>query len=101
MGTVFYLLALALAKMTGINTYYIIVVIGIIIIILALLGGIEAVIWLDVVQGFLLFGCGIACLIIIILSVNGGLSAAWQMAEANNRTGFGPYNLDFKKLTFL
>src|SRR6187455_1264125 len=53
MGTVFYLLALALTNMTGGNTYVIITVVGLIIITVNLLGGIEAVIWLDVFQGFM------------------------------------------------
>ncbi|MGH7237970.1 MAG: sodium:solute symporter family transporter, partial [Candidatus Saccharimonadales bacterium] len=101
MGTVFFLLALALASMTGANTVVIILIIGIVIIFLALLGGIEAVIWLDVIQGFMLFGCGIACLAIIIYSVRGGPSAVWKIASANGHTGFGPYNIDFKKLTFI
>ncbi|MFL5739394.1 MAG: sodium:solute symporter [Flavisolibacter sp.] len=101
MGTVFFLLALALANMTGANTTLIISIIGFAIIVLALLGGIEAVIWLDVIQGFLLFGCGIACFVIILFSVQGGPSEAWNIAHANGRTGFGPYTLDFKKLTFI
>src|SRR6201994_113307 len=80
MGTVFFLLALALSNMTGVNTYVIIVIIGLVIITLALLGGIEAVIWLDVIQGFMLFGCGVVCLIIIICSVNGGVGEVWNIA---------------------
>jgi SSS family solute:Na+ symporter len=101
MGTVFFLLALALANMTGANTILIISIIGFAIIVLALMGGIEAVIWLDVIQGFMLFGCGIACFVIILFSVHGGPAEAWHIARANGRTGFGPYTLDFKKLTFI
>jgi len=101
MGTVFFLLALALSNMTGVNTIAIISVIGIVIIILALLGGIEAVIWLDVIQGFMLFACGIACLLIILYSVHGGPATVWNVAKATGHTGFGPYNINFKKLTFV
>lgn len=101
MGTVFFLLALALANMTGVNTFVIISIIGFAIILLALLGGIEAVIWLDVIQGFMLFGCGIACLVIILFSVQGGPAEVWHIAKASGRTGFGPYDLNFKKLTFI
>jgi SSS family solute:Na+ symporter len=101
MGTVFFLLALALSNMSGVNTLVIISVIGIVIIILALLGGIEAVIWLDVIQGFMLFGCGIACLVIILYSVQGGPAEVWHIARANGHTGFGPYQFNFKKLTFV
>src|ERR1700759_3031789 len=68
MGTIFFLLALALSNMTGINTTWMITIIGLIIIAINLLGGIEAVIWLDVLQGFLLFASGIPCLAILIFS---------------------------------
>lgn len=101
MGTVFFLLALALSYMTGVNTLIIIGIIGVVIILLAMLGGIEAVIWLDVIQGFMLFGCGIACLLIILYSVNGGPAEVWHIAKANHRTGFGPYDFNFTKLTFV
>jgi SSS family solute:Na+ symporter len=101
MGTVFYLLAIALTSMTGINTYTIILVVGIIIITVNLLGGIEAVIWLDVFQGFMLFASGILCLFVIIFSIDGGFSTLWNVASENGRTGFGPYDVDFTRLTFI
>lgn len=101
MGTVFFLVSLALANMTGASTLLILFIIGIAIIVLALLGGIEAVIWLDVLQGFMLFACGIACLAIILYSVDGGPAAVWKIASENKHTGFGPYSFSFTKLTFM
>lgn len=101
MGTVFFLLALAVASMTGAHTLLIIGIIGVVIILLALLGGIEAVIWLDVIQGFMLFGCGITCLVLIICSVHGGVATVWHVAKATGHTGFGPYDISFTKLTFI
>jgi solute:Na+ symporter, SSS family len=101
MGTVFYLLALALTSMTGGNTFVIIAIVGLIIISVNLMGGIEAVIWLDVFQGFMLFASGIICLGVILYSVDGGVSTVWKIASANERTGFGPYDLDLTRLTFV
>ncbi|MCA5004715.1 sodium:solute symporter [Sphingobacterium bovistauri] len=101
MGTVLYLLAIALQSMTGINTYVIILIVGSIIVVVNLLGGIEAVIWLDVFQGFMLFASGIICLLVIIFSIEGGFSELWDVASKNGRTGFGPYDVDFKRLTFV
>lgn len=101
MGTVLYLLAVALSSMTNISTYWVIIVVGLIIVTVNLLGGIEAVIWLDVFQGFMLFASGILCLLVIIFSVNGGLPEVWRVATENGRTGFGPYDLDFTRLTFV
>lgn len=66
MGTVFFLLALALTNMTGGNTFVIISIVGLIIIVVNLLGGIEAVIWLDVFQGFMLFASGIICFAVLL-----------------------------------
>jgi SSS family solute:Na+ symporter len=101
MGTVLFLLALALDNMIGGNTMIMIVIIGLIIIAVNLMGGIEAVIWLDVFQGFMLFATGIICLTVILFSADGGPAAVWQIAKANGRTGFGPYDADLTKLTFL
>lgn len=101
MGTVFFLLALALTNMTGGNTFVIISIVGLIIIIVNLMGGIEAVIWLDVFQGFMLFASGIICFAVILFSVEGGPSAIWDIASANGRTGFGPYDVDLTRLTFI
>ncbi|TDX01396.1 sodium:solute symporter [Dinghuibacter silviterrae] len=100
MGTIFYLLALALAGMTGLNTTVMILVIGVLIMVINLLGGMEAVIWLDVVQGFLLFASGIVCLCLVLWSVEGGLPGAWKIAHAAGRTGFGPFDWNFTRLTF-
>lgn len=101
MGTVFYLLAVALTSMTHINTYWVIFIVALLIVVVNLLGGIEAVIWLDVFQGFMLFASGILCLLVIVFSVNGGLPEVWKIATEHGRTGFGPYDLDFTRLTFI
>lgn len=101
MGTVFYLIALAFSKMTGFDTLQLIWIIGILVILITLIGGIEAVIWLDVVQGFLLIGGGLISLIIIILNTPGGLQGIWQVAGENGRLGFGPFDLEFANLTFI
>ncbi|MBN2698266.1 MAG: sodium:solute symporter [Bacteroidales bacterium] len=101
MGTVFYLLALAISGMVGYNTLTIILFIGIIVIVITMLGGIEAVVWLDVVQGILLIAGGLIALFIIIFSTEGGLPAIWQVAEENGRIGFGPFDLEFVNLTFI
>lgn len=101
MGTVLYLLAVALSSMTGANTFLIIACTGAIIITVNLLGGLEAVIWLDVFQGFMLFISGVICLVLIFFAVDGGAKEVWRIAQMNNRTGFGPYTMDFKHLTFI
>jgi SSS family solute:Na+ symporter len=101
MGTIFFLLALALSNMIGCNTTLMITAIGFLIVTINLLGGIEAVIWLDVFQGFLLFASGIICLSILLFSAADSPAQVWQIARASGRTGFGPYDLNFTHLTFI
>ncbi len=101
MGTVFFLLAVALSSMMGVNTYLILWVLGISIITLTLLGGIEAVIWLDVFQGFMFIVGGLLTLGILLFVPAGGPTAVLKIAYENNKMGFGPYDLDFTKLTFI
>lgn len=100
MGTVFYLIALALNSMTGINTVWIIIIIGVVVVLITMLGGMEAVIWLDVIQGFLLIFGGIISLAILLFSVDGGPGEIWNVAMENGRIGFGPFDWDFINLTF-
>jgi SSS family solute:Na+ symporter len=100
MGTVFFLLSLAFSEMTGFNTIQMIWITGIVVIFITLIGGIESIIWLDVFQGFLLILGGIIAIVIIIFTTPGGLPAIWEVAEANGRTGLGPFDFSFAKLTF-
>src|SRR5688572_15977652 len=92
MGTVLFLLAIALNNIIGGNMMLVVLVVGLIIIVVNLLGGIEAVIWLDVFQGFMLFASGIICLGVLLFSTTGGPVEVFRVASENGRTGFGPYD---------
>ncbi len=101
MGTVFFLLALALSSMMGFNIYLVIIVLGFVVILYTLLGGIEAVIWLDVIQGIMLFGGGLLCLGIMFATASGGPIEMIRFAASEGKIGFSPYDLDFTRLTFI
>jgi SSS family solute:Na+ symporter len=101
MGTVLFLIAVAIQKMTNINPYIVLVVVGAVLVLVNLKGGMQAVIWLDVFQGFMLFASGIICIAVLLYSINGGLSETLKVATENNRAGFGPYNPDLTQLTLL
>ena len=100
MGTILYLVGIALSSMMGVDALIVIWVLGLFVLILTLTGGMEAVVWLDVIQGFLLIGGGLIVLSILIFSIDGGIGTIWEVAKTNNRTGFGPYNWSFVELTF-
>ncbi|MGD9929215.1 MAG: sodium:solute symporter [Mangrovibacterium sp.] len=101
MGTVFFLISLALSKMTGLDTVTVIWIIGGAVVVLTMLGGIEAVIWLDVIQGFLLIIGGLIALGILLFLPEGGPMEVWEVAMQNGRIGFGPFDWDFVNLTFI
>jgi SSS family solute:Na+ symporter len=101
MGTVFFLMGLALTSMTGVNTYLIIWIIGFAVIYITLKGGIEAVIWLDVIQGFMLIAGGLLTLGVLFYLVDGGPIAIISKAMEHKKISFAPYDWDFTKLTFI
>ena len=101
MGTVLFLIAVAINKLTNINPFLLLAVVGFILILVNLKGGMQAVIWLDVFQGFMLFASGIICLGILLCSIKGGIPEAIKIATENDRAGFGPYDVDFTKLTLI
>jgi SSS family solute:Na+ symporter len=101
MGTVFFLMGLALSSIIGIDTYVIIWVVGLVVIYITLKGGIEGVIWLDVIQGFMLIGGGLLSLGIIFFSVEGGIGEVFRVAFDYDKISFAPYDWDFTKLTFI
>lgn len=100
MGTVFFLVSLAIAQFMGWNIYAIIFGIGIAVTILTLLGGIEAVVWMDVIQGFILIAGGLICAAILLFAPEGGPAAVWEVAREAHKIDVGPYAFDFVQLTF-
>lgn len=73
MGIVIYLPSIAISSVTGIDIFFCIAIMGIISTIYTVMGGIEAVIWTDVVQVIVLLGGAVLCLIIAVSEVDGGL----------------------------
>ncbi len=100
-GTVFFLVSMALATFLNVNIYTVVLVLGVTIIVLTLLGGMEAIVWMDVVQGTLLIGGGLICVVLLLLLPEGGPSEMMRIASENSKIGFGPYDWDFTQLTFV
>jgi solute:Na+ symporter, SSS family len=101
MGFVFYLLALTVTSMTGWKTDNVILFVGLITVCYTLIGGIEAVIWADVIQGFVLW-LGIAiCLGYLLFLPAGGPAAIWQVAWHSHKISLGSTAPDLSKPTVL
>ena len=80
-GIVLYLPAIALNAATGLSMTFCIVAMGILATAYTVLGGIEAVVWTDVIQSVVLVFGAILALILIATSVEGGFSGMISMAS--------------------
>ncbi len=85
MSIIMYLPALALSAVTGIHTIVIILIMGVIATIYSSVGGIKSVLWTDFIQGIVLIGGGIFALIVLILSVKGGLPEIFNVGVRDNK----------------
>jgi solute:Na+ symporter, SSS family len=101
MGFVFYLLALTATSMTGWPTDRLIVLAGVVTVGYTLIGGIEAVIWADVVQGFVLWFGIVICLGYLLFLPAGGPSAMLHVVEASHKVTLGSLAPDLTKPTVL
>ncbi len=102
MGTILYLLAMAMVAFSGgMNIVWIIVGVGCAVIILTYFGGMEAIIWMDVIQGFLLIFGGLIAIAILFYLTQGGPSEILHIAGEYKKIDFGPYAWDFTQLTFV
>src|ERR1700728_1318120 len=101
MGFVFYLLALTVTSMTGWSTERVIVGVGIVTVCYTLIGGIEAVIWADVIQGFALWAGIIICLGYLLFSFPEGPGAILHLAWSSGKITLGSTTPDLSKPTVL
>jgi SSS family solute:Na+ symporter len=85
MGIVILLPALALSAVTGMNVYLCIALIGVLSTLYTALGGMEAVIWTDVLQAVVLLGGALAALVITISALDGGWEEFVSVATANHK----------------
>lgn len=93
MGIVLALTALALAAVTPLDAWQSVLVMGVLSLIYCTLGGVEAVIWTDTIQTFVLLIGAVLCFTIIIGGIDGGFSGFIESGMADNK--FKMVNLDF------
>jgi SSS family solute:Na+ symporter len=93
MGVVLFLPAIALNVATGIDIFVCIGLMGIVSLIYTMMGGIEAVIWTDVIQVIVLLGGALLSLGLIIFSIDGGMSTIFESATSANK--FNIFDLEW------
>ncbi len=98
-ATVLYLVSLPLAYLSGIPVLWVVVFGGLFVALYTTLGGLEAVIWTDVLQTFVLLGGGLLCLGIIIYDLPGGLGEIVRIGVANDKFSLGPTEFNLSERT--
>jgi SSS family solute:Na+ symporter len=99
-GTIMFLLALALAPLTGWSVPVLILVSGSIVIAYTLYGGITAVIWTDVVQSVVFAVGAAACVVVILSGMPHGPAQAFDIARAHGKFGLGSFGPSLTASTF-
>lgn len=98
-GIVLFLPSIALSMVTGLDIVTCILVMGVLSIAYTVLGGIEAVIWTDVLQVIVLMGGAILSLLIIILNTTGGLFGMIDTALTDHKLHTFDFTFDFASPT--
>ncbi len=85
MAIVLFLPAVALATVTGLDLYACILIMGVLATAYTVMGGIEAVIWTDVLQVVVLMGGAILSVVLVAAEVDGGLGAIISTGAARGK----------------
>ena len=94
LGALIFLPAIALSAVTGIHPLVSIGIIGGLATLYTVLGGMKAVIWIDVIQALVLFGAIFVCIGFVIGGLDGGVGTVMRVASENGKFSFGRMDWD-------
>lgn len=100
MGSIFFGIALSMQALTGYDMQSIMIVVGFCIIVYTVLGGLEAVIWTEVVQAVLLTVGALTVLFFLILEIPGGVSEIIDIGLKHDKFSLGSFSFDLTTSTF-
>jgi SSS family transporter len=93
--------SLALATVTGMGVEVCILLMGLLCVVYTALGGMEAVIWTDVVQVVVLLGGALVALFLIPLEIQGGWNTMIDVAEHGDKFRVLDFHLSLTDATFI
>jgi len=99
-GTILFLLALTLNIISGWNMTAVILLTGLSVMIYAMLGGIQAVVWTDAIQGIILIAGAVVSTLVIISGMPDGPLQIFSIAEEHNKFSLGSFSLSPGQSTF-
>src|SRR5215469_126028 len=94
MGFVLFTITAAVCGMTGWDKYQVILGVGAVTIIYTLIGGLEAVIWTEVLQGIVKIGGVVVVLGVLMSIMPGGASAAFNLASDHQKMSLGSFDFN-------
>jgi SSS family solute:Na+ symporter len=100
MGAILFGVAIGLNALTGWSLPVIIIGAGVAVTFYTLLGGIEAVIWTDVIQSIVLLVGALAIGVLLLVNHPGGTGEALHVAAAADKFSLGSFAIDFTQSTF-
>jgi len=99
-GAILLLLALPLNALFGWNIKSIIIVTGIAVTAYSMLGGIQAVVWTDAIQGIILIFGALTCALVLTFSMPEGPGQVFEIAAANHKFSLGSFGASLSDSTF-
>ena len=99
-GAILLLLALPLNALFGWNVKTIIIFTGIAVTIYSMLGGIQAVIWTDAIQGIILITGAVVCAVLLTFSMPEGPRQVFEIAATSNKFSLGSFGTSLTDSTF-
>ncbi len=100
MGSIFFGIALSLQALLGFSMAGIMIVMGICIIIYTVMGGMEAVIWTEVIQAVIKTLGAFLILYLIVREMPGGVSAIIETGQRDHKFSLGSFSPDFTEAGF-
>lgn len=91
---ILYLLSLVGHELTGLPIWLCVVASGVFVSFYTVAGGIEAVVWTDVVQTIVLAFGGVICLVAVVRELPGGFGEIFRVASAAGKFGFSDLGTD-------
>lgn len=85
LALILFLVSILMHEITGYSAVVSVLIAGILVAVYTIVGGINAVIWTDVLQTIILVLGGIVILIIIVAAMPGGFSQIFEIANADNK----------------
>jgi SSS family solute:Na+ symporter len=99
-GTILYLLALMIHSIYGWDMKVVIILTGMAVMIYAVLGGIQAVVWTDAIQGIILIAGAVVCTVYLLFNMPEGPGQVFEIARENAKFSLGSYEPDLASSTF-